>query len=71
MATISYAETGVTVDYCAERHGIWLDKGEFQAIIEALDKEIISKNISDYVTVSLEETHESDRMHKIRITGRS
>jgi Zn-finger nucleic acid-binding protein len=58
MATISYGGTGVTVDYCAEGHGIWLDKGEFQAIIEALDEEIISKDISDYVKASLEEAKE-------------
>jgi Zn-finger nucleic acid-binding protein len=58
MAMISYGATGVIVDYCAEGHGIWLDKGEFRAIIEALDKEIISKDISDYVTASLEEAKE-------------
>ncbi len=58
MATISYAATGVTVDYCAEGHGVWLDKGEFQAIIEALEKEMLSKNVSDYVTASLEEAME-------------
>ena len=58
MATISYAATGVTIDYCVDKHGIWLDKGEFQAIIEALDKEIMRKDISDYVTASLEEAKE-------------
>ena len=58
LATIIYAATGVTVDYCTEGHGVWLDKGEFQAIIEALDRESISKNASDYVTASLEEARE-------------
>jgi len=58
MATISYATTGVTVDFCVEGHGVWFDKGEFQAIIEALEKEIVSKDISDYVTASLEEAKE-------------
>jgi Zn-finger nucleic acid-binding protein len=58
MATISYATTGVTVDFCVEGHGVWFDKGEFQAIIEALEKEIVEKNISDYVTASLEEAKE-------------
>lgn len=58
MATISYAETGVTVDYCAVGHGIWLDKGEFQAILEALEKEAASKSIADYVTASLQEARE-------------
>jgi Zn-finger nucleic acid-binding protein len=58
MATISYGATGVTIDYCAEGHGIWLDKGEFQAIIEALDKELKAMDASDYVTASLEEAKE-------------
>jgi Zn-finger nucleic acid-binding protein len=58
MATISYGATGVAVDYCPDGHGVWLDRGEFQAIIEALNKEIMSKNISDYFTASLEEAKE-------------
>jgi Zn-finger nucleic acid-binding protein len=58
MATISYAATGVKVDYCAEGHGIWLDKGEFQAIIEALETEASSMTVSGYVTASLEEAKE-------------
>lgn len=58
MATIAYAGTGVTVDYCADGHGIWFDKGEFEAIIEALDKEITSKDISGYIKASLEEAKE-------------
>ena len=58
MATISYAETGVTVDYCTEGHGVWLDKGEFQAIVQALNTEAESKSASDYVTASLKEALE-------------
>jgi Zn-finger nucleic acid-binding protein len=58
MATISYADTGVKVEYCLDGHGIWLDKGEFQAIVEALSEEIPSKDISDFVKASLEEAKE-------------
>ena len=58
MATISYADTEVTVDFCVVGHGIWLDKGEFQAIIAALQEELASKDISDYVAASLEEAKE-------------
>lgn len=58
MATISYADTGVMVDYCADGHGVWLDKGEFQTIIEALENEIESMDVSDYVAASLEEAGE-------------
>jgi Zn-finger nucleic acid-binding protein len=55
MATISYEAADVTVEYCAEGHGIWLDEGEFGTIIKALEEEISSKDISDYVKASLEE----------------
>lgn len=53
MATISYAETGVAVDYCVDGHGVWLDKGEFQAIVEALEAEVSSKSVSGYIASSL------------------
>lgn len=55
MATISYADTGVTVEYCVGRHGIWLDKGEFQAIIEALENETLSMDSSEYAKASFDE----------------
>lgn len=58
MMRIAYDHTGVIVDYCPDGHGIWLDKGEFQAIIEALEKEVATKNVSDYVDASLVEARE-------------
>lgn len=58
MATISYGGTGVAVEYCGDGHGVWLDKGEFQAIIEALKAEVSSKTASDYVAASLDEAAE-------------
>ena len=58
MATISYANTGVTVEYCVEGHGIWLDNGEFQAIIKALEEETLSMDSTDYAKASLNEAKE-------------
>ncbi|NIS83173.1 MAG: hypothetical protein GTO14_23895 [Anaerolineales bacterium] len=58
MAAISYAATGVTIDYCVRGHGMWLDHGEFQAILDALEKETLSKDVSDYIAASLEEAKE-------------
>lgn len=55
MATISYGDTGVTVEYCTDEHGVWLDKGEFQAIIEALQTDVISNSATDYIKDSLQE----------------
>lgn len=58
LATIIYGETGVTVDYCLEGHGIWLDQGEFEAIIAALGEELATTSVSEYVRTSLEEAKE-------------
>lgn len=58
MASIAYADTGVIVEYCIEEHGIWLDQGEFQAIIEALHKETLSMDSNEYLRASLAEAGE-------------
>lgn len=58
LAAISYAGTGVVVDYCTDRHGVWLDRGELQAIIEALEKEVATKDVPDYIAASLREARD-------------
>lgn len=58
MATISYGSTGEIVDYCLDEHGIWLDQGEFENIIAALDEEINTKTVPEYIRASLEEGKE-------------
>jgi Zn-finger nucleic acid-binding protein len=55
MATIGYCNTGVGVDYCIEGHGMWLEKGELEAIVERLDAEANSKTLAEYVSASLAE----------------
>lgn len=58
LASISYASTGVTVEYCTDEHGVWLDHGELQAIIEALEHEVHTKDVPDYIAASLREARE-------------
>ena len=55
MTTISYGDTGVPIEYCKEGHGIWLDKGEFQSIIEALDLESETMDSNEYAKASIDE----------------
>ena len=50
--------TGETIDYCIERHGIWLDKGEFENILLALESEAYSKPSDEYIHQALEEAKE-------------
>jgi Zn-finger nucleic acid-binding protein len=55
MAAITYGDTGVAVEYCVEGHGVWLDQGEFQAIVDALDKEASAMDSADYARASFNE----------------
>ena len=55
---LNYGETDVEIDYCLECQGVWLDKGEFIKIIEALTKELLTKPFSDYIQSSLKEAKE-------------
>ncbi|MFN2150086.1 MAG: hypothetical protein ACK2T5_00725, partial [Anaerolineales bacterium] len=48
----------VKVDYCLDEHGIWLDPGEFEGIIDALRDELLSKSLPEYISLSLEEAKE-------------
>lgn len=58
MATILYGNTDVEVNFCEKCRGIWLDKGEFEKIIEALNQELLGKEASDYAKAALEEARE-------------
>ena len=58
MATIIYGPTEVKADYCMEEHGIWLDHGEFESIIDSLRSEILTKSLPEYVSISLDEAKE-------------
>jgi Zn-finger nucleic acid-binding protein len=58
MMRIVYDGTEVTVDYCTDRHGIWLDMGEFEAILAALEKELVTKDAAEYAGASLKEARE-------------
>ncbi len=58
MATILYGATELAIDACADRHGVWLDMGEFEGILQALQEEVNTKRLPDYVGASLEEARE-------------
>jgi len=58
LVAVQYADTGIQVDCCPSCKGIWLDDGEFAAIIDALTAELLSKPFSQYIKASLEEAKE-------------
>ena len=58
LARIDYVDTNVIVDCCIDGHGLWLDKGEFEGIITALQKELESKPGSEYMHETLHQAVE-------------
>ena len=55
MAAIHYGDTNVVVDICTNCGGIWLDQGEFQNILDALEQELVEKSELDYIKAALDE----------------
>jgi Zn-finger nucleic acid-binding protein len=55
MVSIAYGETGVSVDFCEDCKGAWLQKDEFKNIIDALEDELTSKTFSEYVKDAIKE----------------
>lgn len=58
MKVLDYDNTKVEIDYCTNCKGIWLEKDELQKIISALEEEILTKSMGDYVQATLEEAKE-------------
>lgn len=58
LVVLDYGETGVQVDYCDACRAVWLDAGEFKAIIEALRRELLSKSVPGYIEASLKEARD-------------
>jgi Zn-finger nucleic acid-binding protein len=58
LVAMEYGETEVEIDYCAQCESVWLDSGEFEGILTALEEEIAEKNVPDYIAASLDEAQE-------------
>ena len=58
LLAVRYGETKVQIDCCRTCEGIWLDRGEFKRIIDALENELTTKTTGDYVRASLQEAKE-------------
>ncbi len=49
MTTVNYGTSSIAVDICTECKGLWLDRDKFDAIIDYLDKMVVSKSPGDYL----------------------
>jgi len=58
MTTLEYPHSGVEIEVCAPDHGTWLDKGEFDKIVKALDDLTDSMSERDYEHAALHQLRE-------------
>jgi Zn-finger nucleic acid-binding protein len=58
MVEVNYHDTGIAIDYCPHCRGTWLDRGVFHKLVHALEKELESKRVPEYIKASLEEARE-------------
>ena len=58
LVRVQYGDTSVDVHYCPTCRGLWLDRGSFARVIDALERELTTKTVSDYVKASVSEAKE-------------
>ncbi|KAA3620378.1 MAG: hypothetical protein DWQ05_00095 [Calditrichaeota bacterium] len=58
MDVLDYDNTKIEIDYCKQCKGTWLDKNELENIIAALEEELLTKSVNDYVKATVEEAKE-------------
>jgi Zn-finger nucleic acid-binding protein len=56
--TLNYGDTGLELDVCRVCGGIWLDPGEFDKMLAAMEEKAIATHASGYVRESLREARE-------------
>lgn len=49
MAVLSYDNSRVEMDVCADCNGVWLDSGEFTKIVDFLEKALLKKDVPAYI----------------------
>ncbi len=55
---MDYGESAILVDICGHCGGTWLDKGEYDRIVERLEKVVDSSTVDDYLKDVREEFRE-------------
>jgi Zn-finger nucleic acid-binding protein len=56
MATVIFGHSSIAIDWCPNCHGIWLDRGEFDAIVDYLKDELDAmppKDIGSHLATDL------------------
>ena len=58
MDILDYDDTRIEIEYCTVCQGIWLDKDKLHKIIDALEEELVTKSLGEYVKSTLTEARE-------------
>ena len=64
MTTVHYGESKVAIDICSTCQGIWLDKGEYQQILDYLEETVDSSSSTDYLRDIRQELVETFEGHE-------
>jgi len=70
MSSLEYPHSSVQIEACANDHGVWLDKGEFDKIVRALDDLSDSMSIREYEHAALHQLREvvgGDESHVVEL----
>ena len=68
MRARQYADSKVVIDVCSNKHGVWLDRREFQKIITYLDSFLNKKTSSSYASDMAKEFEEIARGSESKIS---
>lgn len=55
LVSLKYGDSAVCVEICPSCKGTWLEKGEFKKILDSMEKELVSKSLSEYVHDAVKE----------------
>ena len=66
LRSLVYPHSNVRVDVCVADHGVWLDKGEFDAIVKALDELTNKMSVDEYERATVEQLKEILHPHESR-----
>jgi Zn-finger nucleic acid-binding protein len=47
LVSVKFGNSSVLIDWCPQCHGTWLDRDEFQAIVDYLKKELLREHPKD------------------------
>jgi Zn-finger nucleic acid-binding protein len=54
----NFGDSNIMIDWCPSCHGLWLDKGEFQGIVQFLSEKLIKLSSAEMASKAYQEIKE-------------